>query len=354
MNQEYAELLWDDLEEIDAAFTKSSRRVLIPFRWPTDDCPQFHCLKDVPTEEFAWWFPDESPPFQVAYTSLKDYCLEWGSEVILCSRIVARPGFIGDGVTCDWDEMTRINPDEWVPQTEEFVRHIAQLKQLLNSLCVCDPEGVRYSRRVIEEMLRLPSPPEWVSKALKKKTPKRKSAVGGGRPGVRLMYDASFEVARSAIGLGGAPQPGVARRPSYDDEKPGPGLFRAAVMEQGLENLTLPGLYIGRSEVVDVCWCGSDLHLSSFHWSDFERCDFSGCDLHDSDLRACNFRDCNFRGADLRECDLRGSGFEGCDFTNARLDGALLLDSPRGELALSAEQQAAAKWTSEYEEPPGG
>ncbi|NOS99678.1 MAG: pentapeptide repeat-containing protein [Phycisphaerales bacterium] len=354
MNQEYAELFIDDLKEIDDAFARSSRRVLIPFRWATNEFPQFSEFEQMTAEKFVWWFPDESPRFRTVYTSLEDYCIESGSEVIECSRYTGGAGIVGEGVKFDWDDMTQISSSEWIPQSEAFARHIDQLRRLLDELCVRDPERVRYSRRLLQQLARLPNSPEWVRRASRKKRSTGSVAPESGRIKMRLAYNRSFEFVKSAIGLDGAPRPDPAHRPRYDDERRGPGFFRASVVGQRFENLTLPGLYIGRSELRDVSLVDSDLHLSTFNWTDFERCDFSRCDLHASDLRGCNFKDCSFTEADLTKADLRCSGFEGCEFSGAKLAAAMLHDGQRHEINLTDEQFGVVEWTQNLEEPEGG
>jgi hypothetical protein len=175
-------------------------------------------------------------------------------------------------------------------------------------------------------------------------------------------YQESFERLAGLVEIIGEPRPDVLRPPRYDDEEVGPSVFRSLVADVDLTDLTLPGLYVARSQMTSCNFARSDLHLSTFNWSDITHCEFTDCDLRGSDLRACNFADCSFRGADLSDADVRGSAFERCDFSGATCNG-LILNRRRGllgwsfeelKLPLSRDQQARVKWTSEYTEPGGG
>lgn len=238
----------------------------------------------------------------------------------------------------------------WAPMPDRLTRAFAHLKSEIKRRCkYVASERWYVTPAALERLRSLENPPDWVKNvrgSTRRQAPKHGTTM--------LSYDESFDAMKKAAGLEGQPRPDVSRRPAYDDEPAGPSFFRTSVADQRFENIKVPGLYIGRSELASVVFAGSDLHLSAWNWSDFNECDFSRCDLHDSDLRACEFRDCNFSNADLRQCDLRGSGFAGCDFTGARLDQALALQDQRDELRLSPEQQAAVTWTDAYEEQPGG
>jgi hypothetical protein len=131
---------------------------------------------------------------------------------------------------------------------------------------------------------------------------------------MRRSYEDSLAELRGCVEILGDPQPRVTRPPRHDDEDLGPSIFRTLVEDVALEDLTLPGLYVGRSELKRVSFRGSDLHLSSLNWSDIRDCDFSASDLSGADLRACEFVRCTFAGGDLSSADLRGSGFHGCVF----------------------------------------
>jgi uncharacterized protein YjbI with pentapeptide repeats len=182
---------------------------------------------------------------------------------------------------------------------------------------------------------------------------------------MRATYDGSFLLLKERVEIIGNPQSKVSRPPRHDDEELGPSIFRMLVEDVALEDLTLPGLYVGRSELRRVSFRGSDLHLSAINWSDLADCDFSGVDLSASDLRACTFVRCVFRGANLARADLRGSKFEGCDFVDAAMAGASLFRRPRvlglfraggdqQSLALSASQRAAISWSGDSPDPGGG
>lgn len=171
---------------------------------------------------------------------------------------------------------------------------------------------------------------------------------------MRRSYAESFTVLAEAVEIVGDPKPDVARPPRHDDADFGPSIFRALVASTDLSELTLPGLYVGRSELRQVFFADSDLHLSTFNWNDLVDCSFYLCDLSGSDLRACVFERCSFTRADLSRADLRHSTFGGCDFTGANLAGATLHDSQREIVHLSEEQAAAVVWTDAASEPAGG
>lgn len=238
----------------------------------------------------------------------------------------------------------------WAPMPDRLTRAFAHLKSEIKRRCrYVASERWYVTPAALERLRSLENPPDWVKNlpaVTRRQAAKRSTAM--------LSYDESFDTLKKAAGLEGQPRPDVSRRPAYDDEPPGPSFFRTSVADQRFGNIKLPGLYIGRSELANGVFAGSDLHLAAWNWSEFKECDFSRCDLHDSDLRACEFENCNFSNADLRKCDLRGSRFVECDFTGARLDQALVLEEQRSELRLTPEQQAAVTWTDAYEEPPGG
>src|SRR5262249_50816582 len=142
----------------------------------------------------------------------------------------------------------------------------------------------------------------------------------------------------------------------YDDEEPlGINIFRTAIGDDKLENLTLSRTFFGRSEIRNVSFRGSDLSESTFCWNDFIAVDFSNCDLSRSDLRAALFEDVKFVGADLNGCDLRRSDFLKCDFSNANLQKAKLTTEQMGKLNLSTGQREQVDWQEDDgEEPDGG
>jgi len=181
----------------------------------------------------------------------------------------------------------------------------------------------------------------------------------------RPSYTESFAVLSERIDIIGDPLPSIHRPPRHDDDELGPSIFRMSVEEVLIEGLTLPGLYVGRSELVRVSFKDTDLHLSAFNWSDIFDCDFSGADLSDTDLRACKFLRCNFSGANLAGSDLRGSTFEGSTFSDADLRNALLqrrrklfglvsTSMDESHLELSAEQRRSLRWSDDAPEPGGG
>ena len=179
---------------------------------------------------------------------------------------------------------------------------------------------------------------------------------------MRKSYRESFEFLAQIVELMGQPRPDISRPPRHDDEELGPSLFRSLVDGVEVSELTLPGVFIGRSQLTSCSFTDSDLHWATFNWSDFLRCEFTACDLSGSDLRACKFEGCSFRDVNLSGVDLRGSSFDGCDFEGARCDGLVLyrrggllgLGVEETEVPLSKEQRGRVSWTSEYIPPAGG
>jgi uncharacterized protein YjbI with pentapeptide repeats len=171
---------------------------------------------------------------------------------------------------------------------------------------------------------------------------------------MRRSYHESFTVLNEAVEIVGEPRPVVTRPPRADDLEFGPSIIRTLVEGADLSDLTLPGLYVGRSELRRVFLAGSDLRLSTFNWNDVSACSFYRCDLSGADLRACNFERCSFTQAELTQADMRHSTFRDCDFTGARLGGTLLLPSQRALLLLSTEQDAVIAWSDETAEPTAG
>lgn len=149
---------------------------------------------------------------------------------------------------------------------------------------------------------------------------------------VRRNYETSVrELERlGLIECGQAPSTPPTRRPQFDDNVLGVQFFRTLVSDVDLSNLTLPGTFFGRSEVVRSSFRNSDLCSSTMCWNDFIDIDFSA---------AC-----------LADCDLRASTFDNCRFTDADLTGALVGRDQRIE--LSNEQRASVVWCDE--EPDGG
>lgn len=165
----------------------------------------------------------------------------------------------------------------------------------------------------------------------------------------------SFAEAEKALGLIGELTPDVKRVPRPEDDELGPSLFRTRVEKATLSRLTLPGLVVGRSELVDVSLLDSELRFSNLCWSDYHSCSFASSSLADSDLRCSNFDRCSFRGADLSRVDLRRSSFKQCDFEGAEMQGAIANDDFKGMARLSAAQSSSIAWTPDQgAEPSGG
>jgi hypothetical protein len=209
-------------------------------------------------------------------------------------------------------------------------------------------ERMYASTAAVAVLVQRADPAEWVIKLAGKlglpippQPPKRE----------RKSYSASFQEVYKALGLSGKPCPDVKRRPTYRDQDLGPSFFRENILADQFHDLTLPGLYIGRCEVAEMSFVGSDLRLSTFNWNDFHECDFTECDLSRSDLRGCKFVDCKFVKTDLHGTDLRYSDHENCDFTGAKVRGAILHVSQRGEIALSEEQLSDVTWTEDPGDP---
>jgi uncharacterized protein YjbI with pentapeptide repeats len=173
--------------------------------------------------------------------------------------------------------------------------------------------------------------------------------------GARTPAMESFAEAQEALGLDGEPTLEVTRVPQNDDEQLGPSLFRTRAEKVTLSRLTLPGLYVGRCELIEIALIDCDLRLSNLCWNDFRSCSFDSSSLADSDLRASTFDRCSFRGTDLSRADLRRSTFTDCAFDGANLRGAIANDDFKAMIRLSAAQIASIGWKSdEGDEPPGG
>jgi uncharacterized protein YjbI with pentapeptide repeats len=171
----------------------------------------------------------------------------------------------------------------------------------------------------------------------------------------RLSYAESFARLAELAGADGRPRPDVTARPRHDDDDYGPSLFRTLVEDCALQRLTIPGLFIGRSELRRVDLSHSDLRLGNFAWNDFTTCWFTRADLTDSDLRGSQFVDCDFSSAILAGSDFRHSSFSGCRFRTADTTGIRVPERLRPELKLSPEQVRSAIWVvDEGPEPPGG
>jgi hypothetical protein len=181
----------------------------------------------------------------------------------------------------------------------------------------------------------------------------------------RPSYVDSVALLKQRVEIIGDALPLVERPPRHDDDVLGPSMFRMLVEEVSLAGLTLPGLYVARTELRGVVFRDADLHLAAFNWSDIVECDFTRADLSDADLRACQFERCTFRDSCLVRADLRGSRFEQCAFEGANLDGARLhrrtkflgllpIGSDQRSLLLTDEQRRAVHWSADVPEPGAG
>lgn len=178
-------------------------------------------------------------------------------------------------------------------------------------------------------------------------------------------YEESFKELSDRVEIIGEPRPVVEAPPRHDDDPPGPSIFRLLIADVSLDELTLPGLFVGRSELKRISLRGSDLHFSCINWNDVIECDFSGADLSGSDLRATRFTKCDFSRADLSGTDLRGASFADCTFEGANMMGANLfrrsgllgmigLGGDQRRLPLSEAQRAVVVWFTDAPEPAGG
>jgi uncharacterized protein YjbI with pentapeptide repeats len=178
-------------------------------------------------------------------------------------------------------------------------------------------------------------------------------------------YEDSFKELSDSVEIIGEPRPTVDKPPRHDENPPGPSIFRLLLEDVSLEDLRLPGLYVGRSELRRVSFRGSDLHFSAINWNDVVECDFRGTDLSGADLRSSRFVRCNFSKADLSGADLRGASFDSCTFEGAMVRGAILHARPKflgfissgfdqRSLPLAPTQHAEVVWSAETPEPDGG
>jgi hypothetical protein len=69
---------------------------------------------------------------------------------------------------------------------------------------------------------------------------------------MRVSYDASFAILKARVEIIGEPQPAVDRPPKHDDDNLGPSIFRLMLEDVSLSHLTIPDLYVGRSELTSV------------------------------------------------------------------------------------------------------
>jgi uncharacterized protein YjbI with pentapeptide repeats len=172
----------------------------------------------------------------------------------------------------------------------------------------------------------------------------------------RMTYEQSLAILQNQgwIDSGECPKMPL-RPPRYDDVEIGVSFFRTRVAGETFKGLTIPRIFVSRSEVTDSSFDDCDLSESVMNWNDFENVRFVSANLCGCDLRGCNFRQANFTGACLKGADLRHSSFDSCDFTNADLTGAKLADLLRGAVTLTNTQIAAVDWqTTDGPEPEGG
>lgn len=179
-----------------------------------------------------------------------------------------------------------------------------------------------------------------------------------------LTYAESVTILKERADVVGIALPEVTRVPRPDDDPFGPSIFRMGLVDVDLSGLSLPGLYVSRSQLERVRFVEAELRLAAFNWDDILDCDFTGADLRKAELRCSRFLRCRFDGVLFQEADLRGSEFESCTFAGSRFDGALLQrGGPLGWLGigrrqevlpLSAQQRGAARWSDDAPEAPGG
>ncbi len=181
-------------------------------------------------------------------------------------------------------------------------------------------------------------------------------ASGSSRAkGERHDYDESFRIAQEALGLEGEPIEDVTKRPAHNDEQLGPSLFRTGAGDAQVQNLTLPGLFVGRSELRDLRMTNCDLRLSTFCWNDFTGCVFDRSILRAADFRDSNYLRCSFVDTDLREADFRRTFFEQCDFTGADLTGAIATPDFTDLVSLTETQHQQIQWADDPgPKAPGG
>ena len=90
------------------------------------------------------------------------------------------------------------------------------------------------------------------------------TGMSGSAPSMRKSYQESFAALTEAAEIVGEPRPVVTRPPRADDLEFGPSIFRVLVEGADLSDLTLPGLYVARSELRRLFFAGSRpslLHL---------------------------------------------------------------------------------------------
>ena len=143
--------------------------------------------------------------------------------------------------------------------------------------------------------------------------------------------------------------------PRHNDETPGLRFFNSMVGRIKLEHLTLPRIFISRSEFRSTSFKGADLSQSIANWNDFIGVNFTEADLSGSDFRACVFNGVKFKNANLAGVDFRYCGFAKCDFTGADVTDMKLAQKAGRSLQLTPDQQSVVDWQADDgEEPEGG
>jgi len=323
----------------------------LPDRFRQATVPQYRSLRDVPQRAwcYAWDMANAAAP-QVKKSDVGDYYIRHVDGVHVACGTDDLAGNVRGRI--ELDEYALQASRSYTPFAASTLNRFKAMSDWIKKHCRFVPEDHRYlSRRALEALLATGQAPEWAEAAEQRWKSRGRQPMVAQR---RSSYKASFRRARDEAGLEGELRPKIGSLPRYREDKFGPSLFRSAMADKDLRSLTLPGLYIGRSDLREVDCSGSDLHLSAVNWSDFEDCDFSRCDLSRCDLRGCNFENCQFTETDLSGADLRNSGFRGCDFAGATLAGATLLTGQKDAITLTEDQATAVKWTDDYEEPEGG
>src|SRR5688500_12362861 len=105
-------------------------------------------------------------------------------------------------------------------------------------------------------------------------------------------YEDSVLLLKERAGAMGDALPLVQRVPRPDDDPIGPSFFGPRWEVVVLAVLSLPGLYVSRSQLARISFRSSDLRLAAFNWSDVLDCDFHGADLSGAALRSSRFTRC--------------------------------------------------------------
>lgn len=89
-----------------------------------------------------------------------------------------------------------------------------------------------------------------------------------------------------------------------------------------LVGITMPGVDLSRSTVID-----SDISNSSLARSKFQQATISNCSFRGSNLRDSDFNHSRLIHNDFAMCRLRGTSFWGCDLSNSSFKGATLSET---------------------------